>query len=194
MQNYKPRVIKISLSKLQNGDLRFRDSVCYPVEFHISRSAREKYDFDQTIFTASGNVIFHNLHAARIFAQKMNQQRDLINHPENAVSAAEINAMGLIDEILHYVILLYRMEVNQVVLPKAEQWLADKLGAESLDKVLHRFVTEFPPVEVYQDKTDVSSYLKNQTEGVPNRLIALEEMLMLWLANRNEAFDPYEEL
>ncbi|NIT51380.1 MAG: alpha-amylase, partial [candidate division Zixibacteria bacterium] len=144
--------------------------------------------------TASGNVIFHNLHAARVFAQKMNQHRDLINHPEKAISAADLNAMGLIDEIMHYVILLYRMEINPEVLQNAQQCLEEKIGMEALNRSLHQFVKDFPPVEVYRNKTDVSTYLTSETEGMPNRLIALEEMLMLWLANRNEAFEPYNEL
>jgi len=194
MYNSKHNILKISLSKLQKKDICFQHQSLYPVEFHISKSARDKYDFDQAIFTASGNVIFYSLHSARVFAQKINQQRDLINHPEKAASAAEINAMGLIDEILHYVILLYRMEINQEAIQKAQQWLEDRIGTGRLDKILHQFVADFPPVEVYQNKTDVSSYLKSQTEGVPNRLIALEEMLMLWLANRNDAFEPYHEL
>jgi hypothetical protein len=34
----------------------------------------------------------------------------LINLPDRATKAGEINAMGLIDEILHYVVGLYRVE------------------------------------------------------------------------------------
>lgn len=187
-------ILRISLSSLAKPVICFKHHRFYPVEFHISRAVRDRYAFDQSIFTASGNVIFHNLHAAQVFAQKMNQDRDLINHPETAVSAAEINAMGLIDEILHYVVLLYRLEINREVLHNAHRWLEDKIGAAALGKCVHQFVTEFPPLPVYQNKIDVSTYLKNETAGVPNRLIALEEMLMLWLANRNDAFQPYGEL
>ena len=72
------------------------------MEFHISRRARDQYEFDQSLFSLSGNVIFANFYAARSFAQKMNNKRDLLRFPENAVRAGQINAMGLIDEILHY--------------------------------------------------------------------------------------------
>lgn len=185
-------ISKISLTKFQTREPN--PIFCYPVEFHISKPARDKYQFEDSLFTSTGNVIFHNFHAARVFAQKMNQSRDLITHPEKAVSAADINAMGLIDEILHYVLLLYRLEVNREALKKAHRWLEEKIGADALNKILHQFVAEFPPIEVYQNKTDISSYLMKETDGTPNRLIALEEMLMLWLANRNEAFESYNEL
>jgi hypothetical protein len=32
------------------------------------------------------------------------------------------------------------------------------------------------------------------TAGTPHRAVALEEMVLLWMANRNEAFRPFEEL
>jgi hypothetical protein len=74
------------------------------MEFHISRRARDFYQFDQSLFALSGNVIFADFFAVRIFAQKINQRRDLIHFPEQAIRAGQLNAMGLIDEILHYVI------------------------------------------------------------------------------------------
>ncbi len=67
------------------------------MEFHISRKARDRYKFDETIFSITGNVIFSNFHAARVFAQRMNDKRDLVRFPEEAVSSGDINAMGLID-------------------------------------------------------------------------------------------------
>ena len=44
------------------------------MEFHISREARDRYDFDETLFALTGNVIFANFHAARVFAKKMNDK------------------------------------------------------------------------------------------------------------------------
>ena len=88
-------------------------------EFHISRLARDKYEFDEMLFSFDGNIIFANLLAARQFTQKMNQKRDLVNFPENAIKASEINAMGLIDEILHLVISLYRKQIDPKIMSDA---------------------------------------------------------------------------
>ncbi len=98
------------------------------MEFHISRKARDLYQFDDSLFTLSGNVIFPNFHAARVFVQKMNEKRDLVSFPEQTVRAGQINAMGLIDEILHYVASLYRDEKNLKVMQQALDWLYEKFG------------------------------------------------------------------
>src|SRR6476469_4189244 len=73
-------------------------------EFHVSRAARDRYQFDEALFGMSGNVVFANFAAARRFAQKMNELRDLEADPGTAVRAGDISAMGLVDEILHYVV------------------------------------------------------------------------------------------
>src|SRR4030065_1804716 len=93
------------------------------MEFHVSRKARDLYQFDDTLFALSGNVILTNFHAARVFAQKMNEKRDLIRFPEQAVRAGQINAMGLIDEILHYVVGLYRQQKNSQIIAESLGWV-----------------------------------------------------------------------
>lgn len=164
------------------------------MEFHISRQARDRYQFDESIYSLSGNVIFANFRAARAFAQKMNEKRDLINFPEQAVQASHINAMGLIDEILHYVVGQYREQVNPDVMSRALQWLNERFTQEEVDKTLYIFAEEFPPLAVYRNEISLDQYLEGSTAGVPHRHIEKEELLMLWLANLNPAFAPYMEL
>jgi len=163
-------------------------------EFHVSRQARERYQFDETLFSLSGNLVLANLHAARVFAQKMNEKRDLIRFPEQAVKAGQINAMGLIDEILHHVVGLYRDQKNRQAMKQALDWLVEKLGQGAVDKALLQFIEEFPPLTVYRREIDPETYLAGETAGVPHRQIALEEMTMLWLENANPAFSPFMEL
>ena len=169
------------------------------MEFHISRQSRDRYQFDETLFSQSSNVIFINFHAARLFAQKMNARRDLITFPEKAVRAGQINAMGLIDEILHFVAGAYRQQRNPEIMAQAMGWLYERIGADEVNQALHQFVEEFPPVTVYKRTIQVDDYLLGESvlpngAKVPNRQIVLEEMLMLWLANLNPAFAPYLEL
>jgi len=165
-----------------------------PREFHISREARDLYDFDKTLFTFTGNAIFADFHAARLFAQKMNQRRDLVRYPERAVKAGQINAMGLIDEILHYLVQVYREQKNAGVMEEALAWLEDNVGQEGVDETLRRFVNRFPPMAVYREGTSAEAYLEGETDGVPNRRIVLEELILLWLANENPGFSPFVEL
>ncbi|MGD1992325.1 MAG: alpha-amylase family glycosyl hydrolase [Anaerolineae bacterium] len=164
------------------------------MEFHISREARDRYQFDQALFSLTGNVIFANFHAVRQFVQRMNSRRDVVRFPEQAVKAGQINAMGLIDEILHYVVALYREQEQSEVMADALVWLEEKLGPEAVDQTLLRFVQSFPPVAVYQQELTAEAYLTGETDGVSHRRVALEEMVLLWLANVNPAFAPFNEL
>ena len=163
-------------------------------EFHVSRAARQRYDFDEGLFGLSGNVVFADYAAARRFAQRMNAQRDLAADPELAVRAGDINAMGLVDEILHHVVDQYRRQRNPRAMAGALGALERQLGQPALQATLEAFAAQFPSVAGYRREVGASDYLSATTAGTPNREIVLEEMLMVWLANRNPAFAPYAEL
>ncbi len=163
-------------------------------EFHVARQARDLYDFDASLFALSGNVIFANFHAARVFAQKMNDKRDLINFPEQAVRAGQINAMGLIDEILHVVVREYCEQLKPTAMAEALAYVEAALGRDRLAVALRAFTDQFPPLAVYRGETTVTGYLAGATGDTPHRQVALEELLMLWLANDNPAFAIFLEL
>jgi len=165
------------------------------MEFHISRESRDRYKFDQGLFSFNGNVIFANFHAVRVFVQQMNKKKDLASFPEQAVKAGQINAMGLIDEILHFVMSLYRREVNPQAMDEAMAWLEEKVGKDDLAETMLAFSEDFPPLNVYLGEMSEEEYLNgNANDGTLNSHAALEEMLMLWVANKNPAFAPYLEL
>jgi predicted flap endonuclease-1-like 5' DNA nuclease/glycosidase len=162
-------------------------------EFHVSKSARDFYQFDLSLFSLSGNVIFADFEAARRFAEAINARRDLLSHPEQAVSPSQINALGLIDEMLHLIVRQY-VEQHPAVMQQALATLEERLGSVELEKTLHTFAEEFPPIRVYRGEIALEAYLAETTEGRSNREIMLEEMLMLWMANANPAFGPFAEL
>ncbi|MEI8094773.1 MAG: alpha-amylase family glycosyl hydrolase [Spirochaetales bacterium] len=162
-------------------------------EFHISRKARDQYQFDDALFSSSGNVVFPNFLATRIFAKKMNDLRDPALHPEPSVLPGQLNAMGLIDEILHFVAGLYREENGRDLFGRALDFVALKVGRQETDEVLLRFSHHFPNVEVYKGG-DAEGYLRGSTEGLAHREVVFEEVMLLWLANANTAFEPFLEL
>ncbi len=182
--------LKITLRTLQPHDSRKVTFFGHEYEFHISRESRKKYQVDEALFTISGNVIIPNFHVARALAERMNRQRDLTRHPEQAVKAGQLNAMGLIDEIFHYVVELYRQQVNPETMKQAIAWLEEKVGSHELSHLLLKFVEEFPPLSVHRGELSAEAYLEKPV----HRQMALEELLMLYLANGNPAFGPFREL
>ena len=92
------------------------------LEFRISREARERYHFEGSLYSISGNVLHSDFYTVQVLVQKMNEKRDLFSRPERTVRAGSLNAMGLISAILHYVSALYRRSINPGSLENAA-WL-----------------------------------------------------------------------
>ncbi len=164
------------------------------MEFHISRKARERYQFAESLFSYNGNVILANMPACREFAHRMNQVRDVEKHPEQAVHAGQLFAMGLIDEASHVLMARYREQFDPQVMTAALDWFGAQVGTDKLDKMLLAFVEQFPGQSVMRGQETPAQWLAGATDGMPHRAAALEELLLLWTANRNEAFKPFEEL
>ena len=164
------------------------------MEFHISRNARERYQFVESLFSYTGNVVFANLAGAREFAHRMNTVRDVEKHPERAVHAGALYAMGLIDEASHVLMARYREQFDPEVMTGALTWFQAQVGADALDTLLLTFVEQFPGSSVMRGLETPRQWLPGATDGTPHRAAALEELLLLFTANRNEAFRPFEEL
>jgi predicted flap endonuclease-1-like 5' DNA nuclease/glycosidase len=158
-------------------------------EFHVSRAAREEYDFDLGLFSSSGNVVFANFAAARGFAAKLNAK-----NPSRGVRAGDINAMGLIDEVMHALVEEYRLRHNPQLWLQALVRLEGSIGIERLNAALFEFGQTFPPLAVFKKELKLEAYLAGTSDGRANREILLEEMLMLWLENANPAFVPFADL
>ncbi len=110
---------------------------------------------------------------------------------EKMLKAGQLNAMGLIDEIFHYVCSEYRKAKNPRVFEKLLTSLNKDLGEKAIDQLLLEFNQEFPPVAVYQGELTEEEYLAGTTDGIPNKVATLEELILLHLANENPAFTPF---
>jgi glycosidase len=164
------------------------------MEFHISGKSRERYRFKESLFSYTGNVVFGNLSACRAFAYRMNQVREADKNPDLAVHAGSLFAMGLIDEASHVLMARYREQFDPEVMTAALDWFAARVGQKQLDVLLRTFVEEFPGQSVMRGQESAEQWLAGSSDDLPHRAAALEELLLLWSANRNEAFKKFEEL
>jgi glycosidase len=164
------------------------------MEFHISRQSRDKFHFNETLFALDGNILFADLYAVRLFANKINQQRDLAHFPEQAARAGQLNALGLMDEIFHYVFFLFRQQKKSQIVEEALTTLTEECGQAKVDAILTLFLKEFPPQAVHRKEMTAEEYLEDATKGTPNRQLILEEMILLWVTHQNAALAQYAEL
>lgn len=170
-------------------------------EFHISRKVRDLCDFNKGLFASSGNVVFANMKNVRDFQLLFNDYIKSTTGDDNKkVSAGQLNAMGLIDEILHYVCMLYRRDKVNTFMKDLLDQLNNEFTKTNIDKLLLDFIQEFPPVEVYQEKCSPEDFLNADALDAgtgtmrSNREQTLEEMILLHLANENPAFQPFSLL
>ena len=169
-------------------------------EFHINKAIRDLCAFDQSLYSSSGNVIFANLKAVREFQTKLNNVFSERGEDEKRVSAGNLNAMGLIDEIFHYVCMLFRRDKAPDAFSKLLSDLDTYFGRDQIDTLLLQFMEEFPPTAVYQKKLSNKDYLIQTCYDAgtglqrDNREQVLEELIMLHLANENPAFHPFQIL
>src|SRR5262245_14738842 len=108
--------------------------------FHVSHLARDRYQFDRGLFVPIGKTNLPDLRAARIFAQPMNQKRDLVAFPEQAIRAGTVNAVALVHGITQYVFRMYQQQYSPLMLRRALSWLNDQVGTAKVDETLDRFV------------------------------------------------------
>jgi glycosidase len=164
------------------------------MEFHISAAARNKYTFEEVLFAKRGNLLLSHYRAALRLAQRLKDQSAQSGEDPNKISAAELFAIGLLDEIFHFVIEKYQKEVNPAAFHKALVFLSSESTVGDVDATLEKFNEYFPPSDVFLGKATPQEYLQKTEDGVSNRESSLEEMLLLWVENRNPALETYREL
>ena len=164
------------------------------MEFHISRAVREAANVDDLLFSYTGNVVFANVSASRKLADALNEARGPNADPTGAINAGALFAMGLIDELSHALVASYRKNIDPAILSEAVRWFAAQIEPAKLDRLLLAFTQQFPNVAVFRGEISAADWLRGSTDGVPNREVAFEELLMLWIANINPAFKPFQVL
>jgi glycosidase len=148
----------------------------------ITKTSRDLYQFDPDFFQPDGGVTFSDYAAARKFAEQMSAQRG------QPVPASDIYAMQLIDEALRLLVQHYApLEVMRGAVRHAEE----SLSPESVTLTQRRFVSEFPPEEVYRGNRKVEEYLQKLTNG---RINTVEELIYIFTHNANPAVNPLLDL
>jgi len=142
-------------------------------ENHLSRPARDRYRLESLNFAA--------IQPTREIAAQMN------------VSAADLYALGLIDEVLRLLLERYA-EHNPGVMQRALLHLDASLGTQPLLGTQLKFTDAYPPQSVYRGKIAPQDYLKRSTRGRPHRQTSLQELLLLYLHNANPAAAPLGKL
>ena len=148
----------------------------------ITRSARDHYQFDGSIFLPDGQIVLGDLASARRVAAQMSALRT------QPVPASDLYAMSLIDEALRVVVHHF---ASPALMQEAVSHVDEHVGAESVDSTQKKFLSEFPPETVYRGKEKVDEYLVKITNG---RVKTVEELIYVFAHNANPAVNPLLDL
>ncbi len=162
-------------------------------EFHVAQNTRKKYGFDKSLFALNGDLIIANFKQARILTEKINETRRNEGQHNFQITAGQLNALGLIHEIYHFIIKHYEENENNGVIAKSINFLQQHLGEKELHDVLIEYIHEFPPQKVYRGIQSSEEFLEDKTFTKPNRELIVEELILLHLENNNPAAKNFEE-
>lgn len=163
-------------------------------DFHISKPSRIKYDFNKSFYSLKGNLIIASASNARYISGKINEVRKSEGEYDQLVTPGEINALGILHEVYHYLLNHYRENENPGVFDRSLEYLISEINVDALDNVLLNFINEFPPIVVFNGKIKSEDYLKGKTENKSNKEIILEELIILFFENNNPAAHRLNEL
>ncbi len=102
--------------------------------------------------------------------------------------------MGLIDEMSHALVDYYRQRLDPKVMAGALEWFDARSAKQNWIRPSWPLWSSFPPLTSTARKRRPAEWLAGATDGIANRAVAFEEMMLLWLANANPAFKPFSEL
>ncbi len=142
-------------------------------DFHVRRTARERYAIDGTLMGTRGDVVVADIAAVRRLSARMNALR-APGGP--SISAGDVGALGLLHEIGH--LLVERQGAS------GGSTMATVLGdvrqriPRDIDLVLDRFGDAFP----------------GAGPGPEPPVVRLEELLLTRVSNENPALGPLREL
>jgi len=149
---------------------------------HITRTSRDTYQFTADFFRPDGRVIFTDFASARRFASQISAART------QPVPASDLYAMALIDEALRVLVNHY---APPALMNTAISHVDQSIGPGPVTLTEKKFVSEFPPENVYRGDEKVEEYLNKLSNG---RIQTVEELIYIFTHNANPAVSPLLEL
>jgi len=149
---------------------------------HITRTSRDTYQFTADFFRPDGRVTFADFASARKFASQISA------HRTQPVPASDLYAMALIDEALRVLVNHY---APPALMNTAVSHVDQSVGPEPVTQTEKKFISEFPPENVYRGEEKVEEYLGKLSNG---RIKTVEELIYVFTHNANPAVSPLLEL
>ena len=166
-------------------------------EIPFSRRARETYGLDDGYFSPWGTLLLAGPEVVRRVVHELNAKRSAA--PEDTLRPGLLNALGLEQEFFQRLLDDFRTERDPRIMDEALRWLCGHFGKPALDETLNRFGDLFLTPPDPAGTSPNGRRVAGETARRPPRAalpadVAVEKLLLLWLANQNPAAGPLREM
>ncbi len=167
--------------------------------FHIRKDFRNRYDPGCTqIGLQTEDEMLTGTRTPSLLAYKMNRSRNIAINPKMAVSAGELSAMNLLDEIYFYLLELYREQYGDDILRNAAKEVEQRIGIPAIDSLVKAFAESHPPQQVFLQNQSIDEFLtiapdpRDPEETGRDQLF--KELILVYLEEENPALQNYAEM
>ncbi len=167
-----------------------RDPSCKE-HFYITREAKKSFDIIEPGF-------LDPLQGGQSSIEQVQRQTNSINKKlkqrygdeARLLLPAQFHGMKLLHAAAHLIISRAASQQNPRFLGQVEKAAGKELAEAGLSGYMKKFITVFPPSNVFRGKQTRKAYLASAS----NRQLVLEESLFVWLQNQNPALDQFSFL
>jgi glycosidase len=166
----------------------------FPFGFLLSRMAWEDYEIRDLIDRLERDKAVPGIFTLRKLADRFNRTNYQKNTAFEPIHAGQLISVGVIVDILRYIIRLYCHDQNKGVLPNGLNQTGSQYGREIVNRPPPSFVNLFPPTEVVEGEKAEDQFLRDNNEIASNLESAATEMILLTVSMANPAFRPFRPL
>ena len=166
----------------------------FPFGFHLSRQSWDWLDIRSLIEATDVSGVASDIYTVRRLAERFNQKYFYSFHLAEYIKEGQLISIGVIVDILRYLVHVYCHEQNSGILPRGLNWTAIQRGRGTVEQTPPAFVHLFPPVDVIMDHQKEDEYLKASFDTPSAEESVSREMILLHMMSMNPAFRPFREL
>lgn len=190
MENKKNQLPKNSSAKESKQESDWQQYVRgqnFPLDFFVSQKAWQKFELPKILQQLKQIPQGKEIARSRILVHQINQY----TKPHLALAPAEFTAIGLINEIFHYLTNYYVEDLDDQVFKTIAKQYQKKNSKEQSQQTIEKFVSHFYPLNFLNESAQPQKDIKEISNDPDLILTFLAETIYVDLFNENPAATRY---
>ncbi|MBX7255509.1 MAG: alpha-amylase [Candidatus Hydrogenedentes bacterium] len=163
----------------------------FPFGFHLTRKVWHRCGVADLLRGKTIGETRATVHATRQFVQRVNSERAAKSPAEEPIRPGHALTLGLLTDILRYVVHYYCWQQKPGVLDEGLNWTRACSSDDTVESPPPTFVNLFPPAVVELKGTPETEFLTKKEGLRSNKHVSVIEMVLLRLAISNPALKSF---